>query len=127
MMKESKMGHDNHAMSNSSVSLSMPQEPRGSYRGSNEFIRKYTFIAHIYSNIVIHFLWKKKSFNCQFLIHKTELCKTNESSFFFHSLEECTRKLRFSFFTFLFTLLCASGFLFTSCFHSLKMKCDFNF
>lgn len=34
------MGHDNHGMSNSTVSLSMPQEPRGNYRGSNEFIRK---------------------------------------------------------------------------------------
>lgn len=34
------MGHDNPAMSNSTISLSMPQEPRGSYRGSNEFIRK---------------------------------------------------------------------------------------
>lgn len=40
MMNESKMGHDNLAMSQSSVTLNMPQEPRGSNRGSNEFIRK---------------------------------------------------------------------------------------
>lgn len=35
-----KTGYDNHAMSNSTISVSMPQEPRGSYRGSNEFICK---------------------------------------------------------------------------------------
>lgn len=39
MTKQAKMmAHDNHAISNSSISLSMPHEPRGSYRGSNEFI-----------------------------------------------------------------------------------------
>lgn len=44
MMKKSKMGHDNHAISDSTVTLHMPQEPRGSYRGSNEFICKYSML-----------------------------------------------------------------------------------
>lgn len=44
-----KMGHDNQAFSNSSISLSMPQEPRGSYRGSNEFIRKSIRTAYLKS------------------------------------------------------------------------------
>lgn len=35
-----KTGHDNHGMSNSSVSLTIPPEARGNYRGSNEIIRK---------------------------------------------------------------------------------------
>lgn len=44
-MNTTKMGHENSAMSNSTVSLSMPQEPRGSYRGSNEFICKSFFLS----------------------------------------------------------------------------------
>lgn len=38
------MGHQNNAMTNSDLSLSMPQEPRGNYRGSNEFICKFIII-----------------------------------------------------------------------------------
>lgn len=34
------MAYTNNAMSNSDISLNMPPEPRGNYRGSNEFIRK---------------------------------------------------------------------------------------
>lgn len=52
MMKESKMGHDNHGVSDSTVTLNMPQEPRGSYRGSNEFICKYKIVQ---SKIVLFF------------------------------------------------------------------------
>lgn len=48
MMQESKMGHENHAISNSTVTLSMPSEPRGTYRGSNEFIRKYRLLLRIH-------------------------------------------------------------------------------
>lgn len=47
----SKMGHDNQAFTNSTVSLRMPQEPRGSYRGSNEFICKS--IRTIYHNLTL--------------------------------------------------------------------------
>lgn len=47
------MGHENHGITNSTISLSMPQEPRGSYRGSNEFIRKcysryYSFLFNVF-------------------------------------------------------------------------------
>lgn len=51
-MTKSEMGHDNHGISSSTVSLSMPPEPRGSYRGSNEFICKYIlwlFIMFMFS------------------------------------------------------------------------------
>lgn len=42
------MAYTNNGMTNSEISLSMPQEPRGNYRGSNEFIRKYLLIAFHY-------------------------------------------------------------------------------
>lgn len=37
------MSHENRGLSSSTVSLDMQTEPRGSYRGSNEFICKCVF------------------------------------------------------------------------------------
>lgn len=46
MVKNTKMDQENLAFTSSTVSLNMPQEPRGSYRGSNEFIRKQNGLTH---------------------------------------------------------------------------------
>lgn len=51
-LNATKMGHENHALSNSTVSLSMPQEPRGSYRGSNEFICMLFMLLLLFDNLL---------------------------------------------------------------------------
>lgn len=74
-MKDSKMGHDNHAISDSTVTLHMPQEPRGSYRGSNEFIRKY-LLWHSSSDLTLRFICDTLV-NCQ-CNSMPKLCASNQ-------------------------------------------------
>lgn len=85
-----KMGHDNRGMVNSTVSLSMPPEPRGSYRGSNEFIRKYFRSTGTIHVIYYRFhYWRLSRFICQvLLVSRLNVWRESRFWFFIKSLSK---------------------------------------
>lgn len=65
------MSHENRGLSSSTVSLDMQTEPRGSYRGSNEFIRKCVFTAFV--AVILFFNCMKRNRNFIFVFYQKKM------------------------------------------------------